>query len=130
MKKKLAVAAIAVAALTVPLTGCQNLVQNDPVTCKVVDKDRSTVSQDGSSKSVFRIYTEGCGSDNETLGIGDNIIAGNWNSSDLYAKIKVGETYQFKTVGVRNGFLSSFREITSVTKVDSAPVPSMTSSAK
>lgn len=121
MKKLITAGVIAVAAFS--LTGCQNLVQNDPVECTVVDKDRST-----SSKSVFRIYTEGCGADNETLGLADNAFAGNWNASDMYAKIKVGEKYTFKTVGVRNGFLSSFREITSVTKV--AQVPTMQESPK
>ena len=116
MKKTLATLAIAAMA-ALALSGCQNLVQNDPVVCKVTDKDRSTATdKDGHSKSVFRIYTEGCGQDNETLGLADNIIAGNLNSSDMYAKIKVGETYKFKTVGIRNGFFSSFREITSFEK--------------
>jgi hypothetical protein len=127
MKKLITAGFIALTAMS--LTGCQNLVQNDPVECTVVDKDRSTSSDgDGGSKSVFRIYTEGCGADNETLGLADNIIAGNWNASDMYAKIKVGEKYTFKTVGVRNGFLSSFREITSYTKV--AQVPTMQESPK
>lgn len=126
MKKLLTAGVIALAAVS--LTGCQNLVQNEPAECTVVDKDRSTSSTKDGSKSVFRIYTEGCGADNETLGLADNIIAGNWNASDMYAKIKVGETYTVKTVGVRNGFLSSFREITSITKV--APVPTMQESPK
>ena len=120
MKKLITAGVIALAAVS--LTGCQNLVQNEPVTCTVIDKDRSTQVVDGASKSVFRIYTEGCGSDNETLGLADNILAGNFNSSDMFAKIKAGETYTFKTVGVRNGFFSSFREITSMTKVEAAPV--------
>lgn len=128
MKKLAIVGVLALGAVS--LTGCQNLVQNDPVVCTVTDKDRSTQVVDGHSKSVFRVYTEGCGEDNATLGIGDNAFAGNWNSSDLYGKIKVGETYRFKTVGVRNGFLSSFREITSVTKVETAPVPVVKESPK
>lgn len=116
MKKFIAVAAIAtIGALS--LTGCQNLIQNDPVTCKVTDKDRSTSSDKSGSKSVFRIYTEGCGQDNETLGLADNFLAGNFNASDMYAKIKVGNTYTFKTVGIRNGFTSSFREITKMEEV-------------
>ena len=117
MKKLITAGVIALAAVT--LTGCQNLVQNEPVTCTVTDKDRSTNKEGG---SVFRIYTEGCGSDNETLGLADNFLAGNFNSSDMFAKVKVGDTYTFKTVGVRNGFFSSFREITSMTKVEAAPV--------
>lgn len=101
------------------LTGCQNIVQNGTSVCTVVDKDRSTETRDGSSRSVFRIYTEGCGEDNATLGLADNILAGNFNASDMYGRIKVGKTYEFTTVGVRNGFLSSFREITKMREVTS-----------
>ena len=113
--KPLATVGVA-AALLVSATGCQNLVQNAPVTCKVVDKDRSTSSSKDGSKSVFRIYTEGPGCDG-TYGLGDNIIAGNFNSSDLYGQIRVGKTYRFENVGVRNGPMSMFKEITKATEV-------------
>lgn len=108
MKKIPSIAAIA-AAVTLSLTGCQNLVQSD-VTCKVTDKDRSTASSKNGSKSVFRVYTEGP-SDCTTFGLGDNALAGNFNSSDMYGRIKVGSTYKFHLAGVRNGFFSSFPEI-------------------
>lgn len=120
MKKLITAGVIAVGAMS--LTGCQNLVVNEPVVCTVTDKDRSTKVVDGSSQSVFRIYTENCGADNETLGLADNILQGNFNASDMYAKIKVGETYRVETVGYRNGFFSSFREIVRFTKVEAAPV--------
>lgn len=113
MNKKLAAALIA-AALTVPLTGCQNLVQNAPVTCTVTDKDRSTGTN---GVSVFRIYTEGCGDENVTLGMADNIFGGGLDTASRYGKIKVGQTYEFKTVGVRNALFSSFREITDFREV-------------
>lgn len=120
MKKTFATLVLA-GTVALTATGCQNLVQNEPVTCKVVDKDRSTEVVDGESRSVFRIYTEGCGDDNATLGLADNWIAGNFNSSDMYGKIQPGKTYEFTTVGVRNGFLSMFREITEMKEVTSAP---------
>lgn len=110
----LGVAAIALAGLT----GCQNFIQNEPVTCTVTDKDRSTSSdKDGNSKSVFRVYTDG-GEECTTFGLADNILAGNFNASDMYGKVKVGATYSFKTVGTRNGFLSLFPEITSMTEIE------------
>jgi hypothetical protein len=112
MKKITATFAIAaVAALS--LTGCQNAVKNDPVTCTVTDKDRSTAK---GGESVFRIYAEGEGCD-DTYGLADNWLAGNFNASDMYAKTKVGKTYRFESVGVRNGFFSSFKEITKMTEV-------------
>lgn len=121
MKLTKSLAALGVAAIAVTsLTGCQNLVQNGTVTCKVTDKDRSTEVKDGNSKSVFRIYTEGCGDDNATLGLADNFLAGNFNASDTFGRIKVGKTYEFTTVGVRNGFFSSFREITKYKEVAEA----------
>jgi len=114
MKTTKSVAALGVAGvLLVSLTGCQNAVQNAPVTCTVTDHDRST-GKDG--KSVFRIYAEGEGCD-DTYGLADNWLVGNFNASDMYAKIKVGKTYKFETVGVRNGFFSSFKEITKSTEV-------------
>lgn len=128
MKKLITAGVIAMAAVS--LTGCQNLVQNDPAVCTVIDKDRSTQVVDGASKSVFRIYTENCGPDNETLGLADNILAGNFNASDMYAKIKVGDTIRVETVGVRNGFFSSFREIVRFTKVEAPQVPTMKESPK
>lgn len=122
--KKLAATGVAAALLIGALSGCQNLIQNPQVTCKVTDKDRSTSSDKNGSKSVFRIYTEGEGCDG-TYGLADNIFAGNFNASDMYGRIKVGATYRLTTVGVRNGFFSSFKEITQLSEV-SKPTPSAT----
>ena len=127
MKKLITAGVIAIAAFS--LTGCQNLVKNDPAVCTVVDKDRSTESTKSGSKSVFRIYTEGCGEDNESLGLADNILQGNFGSSDMYAKIKVGKTYRFETVGVRARWASSFREIVRFSEVK-ASAPGVTEPAK
>lgn len=124
MKKITATLALAAVA-AMSLTGCQNLIQNDPVICKVTEKDRST-GKDG--KSVFRIYTEG-GDQCSTFGLADNLLAGNWNASDMYGKIQVGKTYSFKTVGARNGFLSMFPEITKAEEV-SASASKLTNGVK
>lgn len=106
--------------LIVSLSGCfQNLVQNPPVTCTIVDKDRSTESGKNGSKSVFRIYTEGSGCDG-TYGLADNILQGNFNASDMYGQLQKGQTYRLETVGVRNGFFSSFKEIVRFQKVEAA----------
>lgn len=114
MKKIVIIAALAVAA-TLSLTGCQNLIQSD-ATCKVTDKDRSTSSDKNGSKSVFRVYTEGP-SECTTFGLADNVLAGNFNASDMYGRIKVGSTYKFHLAGVRNGLFSSFPEITRMDEV-------------
>ncbi len=116
MNKKIAALLIGATVATASLTGCQNLVKNDPVTCTVVDKDRSTESTKNGSNSVFRVYTEG-GANCGTFGLADNPFAGNWNSADAYGRIKVGATYELETVGARNGFMSWFPEITKATEV-------------
>jgi len=117
MKTTKTVAALGVAGvLLVSLTGCQNAIQNPDVICTVTDKDRTTQTVDGHSQSVFRIYMEGEGCD-DTYGLADNWLVGNFNSSDMYAKIKVGKTYKIDTVGMRSGILSSFKEITKITEV-------------
>lgn len=117
-----AIAALGIAAIAVTsLTACQNLVTNDPVTCTITDKDRSTEVVDGQSRSVFRIYVEGEGCD-DTYGLADNIFKGNLNTSDFYGKLKVGKTYNLETVGIRNGFFSSFKEIVKATEV-AGPTP-------
>lgn len=116
MNKRIAATLAGAAIAAASLTGCQNFVKNEPVTCTVTDKDRSTASTESGSKSVFRIYTEGgdrCG----TFGLADNPFAGNWNSADIYGRIKVGATYELETVGTRNGFMSWFPEITKATEV-------------
>jgi len=116
MKTK-AAATLALAGFAIAsLTGCQNMVQNAAVTCKVTDKDRSTESTKSGSHSVFRIYMEGEGCD-DTYGLADNWLIGNFNSSDMYAKIKVDKTYRIETVGIRNPVFSSFKEITKITEV-------------
>lgn len=70
--------------------------------CHVTGKDR-TSTQNGSN---MRVYTS-CG----VFQVADDMIQGKWNSADTYAKISVGKTYSFKTVGWRNGFFSAFPNI-------------------
>lgn len=72
--------------------------------CVVTGKDR-TMNTEGESQ--MRVYTENCG----TFQITDNVFKGFWNSADVYGKIKEGETYTFKTTGIRSGFGSFFPNI-------------------
>lgn len=55
--------------------------------------------------------------DSETFEITDTIAYGNFRSSDVYGKIKIGETYEFTVCGVRIGFTSSYRNIVEVKEV-------------
>ena len=44
----------------------------------------------------------------------DALIVFKFNSSDIQAKLKVGETYKVETIGFRVPFLSMYENITSV----------------
>ena len=77
---------------------------NETVTFTVTEKER-IMDRDGSG-SRYLIWSE-----NETFENIDSLVKGKFNSSDLYGKLKVGETYTCEVYGWRNGFFSSYRNI-------------------
>ena len=60
-------------------------------------------------KDLYMIGTE-----NEVFKIEDNLFIGKFNSSDLYNQIEIGKKYKIKTTGVRNNFMSLYRNINSI----------------
>lgn len=104
MKKTLT--ALLIAGALVSLTGCGQMNREQHSACKVEDKDRAI---DSSGNSSYRVYSD-CG----VFEVADDMIEGQWNAADTYSKIDVGETYNFETIGWRNGFLSLFPNIVKV----------------
>ena len=103
-KKALSAGAAAIAvAVAMGLSGCAQMNRETHVGCTVEDKDRTTNS-DGAS--VHRLYTD-CG----VFAIKDNLLEGRWDSADDYQAIEVGATYDFETIGWRNGFMSLFPNV-------------------
>lgn len=76
--------------------------------CVVDSKDRTSKQGGGSD---MRVYTENCGN----FTVDDSLLSMTWSSSDTYAAIEEGETYDFKTRGFRIPFLSSFPNIVEAT---------------
>ena len=76
------------------------------VTVTVTDK---TVKNDDDGK--YLIFTEDKDGNIATFEITDSLIAGRFNSSDVYAAIKVGNTYTFTVGGSRNEFMSWYPNI-------------------
>lgn len=72
--------------------------------CVVTDKDRTSKSNGGSD---MRVYTENCGN----FTVADAWLKGEFSSSDTYAKIEPGHTYDFTTIGWRVPFFSMFPNI-------------------
>ena len=111
-KARVAVAATGAILAALTLVGCAAPADysSPEGPCTVNNKDRS--SNDGHSK--FLVYTDQCG----VLTVDDAILENKWNSSDTYAAIKVGHTYEFVTYGFRNGFISSYPNILSAVEVN------------
>ena len=77
------------------------------VTVTVTDK---TVKNDGDD-GKYLIFTEDKDGNIATFEITDSLIAGRFNSSDVYAAIKVDNTYTFTVGGSRNEFMSWYPNI-------------------
>jgi hypothetical protein len=83
----------------------------DTVTATITDKDRIVERDgDGGTRSKYLIFT-----DQETFENTDSLLAGKFNSSDVYGRLKVGDVCRFKVNGFRNGFLSMYRNILEAT---------------
>lgn len=67
-------------------------------------------------KDKSDIYLVQC--DNEVYQITDLLFKGKFNSSDIYANLKVGNTYEITTTGYRFEFLSMYKNINEYEKVD------------
>jgi hypothetical protein len=63
-------------------------------------------SSDGSTSSKYLIFT-----DIETFENTDSLWHLKFRSSDLYGRIQVGQTCNFKVYGLRIGYLSTYRNI-------------------
>lgn len=87
--------------------GVLNAFHVNEVTCTVTDKDRTTKSEGGSD---MRVYTEDCG----TLAVSDSLLDWHFSSSDTYASIESGNTYNFTTRGFRIPMLSMFPNVVEV----------------
>lgn len=77
------------------------------VTVTVTDK---AVKNDGDS-GKYLVFTEDKDGNIATFEITDSWISGRFNSSDVYAAIKVGNTYTFTVGGSRNEFMSWYPNI-------------------
>lgn len=78
----------------------------ETVKTTVTDKERIVKKNGDNLDSYYLIYTE-----DGTLKLEDELLYGNFASSDWYGKIKVDSTYEFTTIGWRIGFFSMYPNI-------------------
>lgn len=107
LKTRIIAAVVAAGALTATLSGCSPTTEEvtHGQACHVTEKDH-TIDSDGNG--VYRVYTSDCG----VLNVEDAEFLGKYNSADIYASIQPHHAYLFTTYGHRNGFLSTFPNIT------------------
>lgn len=78
-------------------------------TCTVVEK-LATGKKDGGNNYI--LITDKCGQ----LQVEDSWTNGQFNSTDLYARIQPGTSYTFETVGWRNGLFSQYPNVVKVSQ--------------
>lgn len=83
------------------------------VTVTVTDKESH---RHGEKKDKYLIYTN-----DTTYEITDSLLKWRWDSSDLYGKIEVGATYEFKVGGYRIHLLSTYPNIYEAKRVYHTP---------
>jgi ssDNA-specific exonuclease RecJ len=94
------------------LTGCSNNNGSWEETVECTVQDKWVKRNDDEEK-----YLVSC--DDEVYQITDNILYGKFNSSDIYAKLKIGKKYKLTVTGFRSGFLSSYKNINKFEKLES-----------
>ena len=102
------VAIISVICVFFIITGTNALYFNDHiVTVTVTDKG---IKQTNNS-SKYLIYGTKANGEVETYEITDNFSRGQFDSSNKYGAIRIGETYNFIVIGVRIPYLSQYENI-------------------
>ena len=81
-----------------------------------------TVTDKGIKRSrdddKYLVYTKDENGNSQVFEVTDNILAGRFNSSDIYAEIEIGKTYKFTVGGSRNQFMSWYPNIYSFEEVE------------
>jgi hypothetical protein len=81
--------------------------------CTITTKDTITKVENGNSTTEKRVGTEECG----VFTVNDSYLKGSLRSADIYYSLKEGHKYTLTYNGWRNGFTSSFPNITKAVEV-------------
>lgn len=85
---------------------CNSLCYSNETEIEITVTDKYTKGEEGTYFIVDN-------NDNAYV-IKDLLFKGKFNSTDIYNKLKVGNTYKVKTTGVRNHFLSMYQNINEI----------------
>lgn len=84
------------------------------VTVEVTDKGIKTKGND----SKYLIYTKDAAGEIMVFEITDSLVYQRFDSSDVYAGIEIGKTYDFTIVGIRFPFFSMYPNIINYQEVE------------
>lgn len=82
---------------------------NNTNTYTVTVADKETKKNSDSSK--YLVFTKLENGEVKVFEITDALFAWRFNSSDIYAEMDIGETYEIRTIGFRIPFLSTYENI-------------------
>lgn len=113
----LAILATIVLIIGAGVGGCatQTFIRNEYIECEVTDKE--SITQDGGHR--YLIYCETKDGETKVFENTDQLIYGKFDSSDVYADIEVGKTYNFTVSGVRVPVFSWYENIVDYKEVAS-----------
>lgn len=102
---------VIIAAIAIEISKYNNV---DIITTRVVGKERIVESNSNNGvSSYYLVFTEG-----GTFKLQDDIVYGNFRSSDWYGDIKLNEVYEFEVIGWRIGYISEYPNIVNYKHLD------------
>lgn len=107
------IAGLAVLALIVGIPLAISYNAEHTKVCTITSKDTITKVDNGTSTTEKRVGTEECG----VFTVNDSLAKGTFRSADLYYSLKEGHKYTLTYNGWRNGFTSTFPNITKAVEV-------------
>ena len=105
--KKIVEVIFTIMVILITIGFCKSYYSTKTYTVIVTDKN----IKNARNTSQYLVFTKLESGETKTFAISDNLIKWRWNSSDVYAEIEVGKTYQLEVIGWRVPILSRYENI-------------------
>ena len=90
----------------------------ETITATVTEKGIKRISGDKGGRDVYLVYTQTDAGEINVFQVTDSLLAGRFDSSDVYAGIMTGKKYEFAYRGSRNRLLSWYPNIYKYTLIN------------
>ena len=91
--------------------GCGRSIDKATNEYKIIATVTDKGIKNSNDDSKYLVFTKTEDGEIMTLEVTDSFVAGRFNSSDVYAGIEIGKTYEFTVCGERNEFMSWYPNI-------------------